>query len=78
MCDIRLNPSGQWATAGTYRMLRSQQLADYVDPRFALVAQGRWHWVVSPPERAGDTGRLFDVQAVVLAAGRRTADDAQA
>ncbi len=66
LCYIKLMPDGQWETEGTYRLLRSKELADYLDRRFAPIAQGRWHWIVSPPEKPGDVGRLFDVQAVVL------------
>mgnify|MGYP002621737694 CR=1 FL=1 len=68
MCDIRLNKAGQWASAGTYRMLRTQDLTDYLDKRFTIVAGNRWHWVARPPQEPGDTGRLFDVQALVLRA----------
>jgi SAM-dependent methyltransferase len=67
---ITWHPGGQWQTEGTYRMLRSQDLADYLDARFAVEARDRWEWVVPPPQHAGLPGRLFDVQAVVLRAGR--------
>lgn len=67
---IRLHPSGQWQTEGTYRMLRTQDLSDYLDARFAIEARDRWHWVVWPRQETGLSGRLFDVQAVVLRAGR--------
>lgn len=66
MCYIKLAADGMWETEGTYRMLRTQDITDYLDRRFATIAQGRWHWVVSPPEKPEDVGRLFDVQAVVL------------
>ncbi len=66
LCYIKLTPDGKWETEGTYRLLRSKELGDYLDRRFAVIAQGRWHWIVSPPEKPGDEGRLFDVQAVVL------------
>lgn len=71
MCFVKTHESGQWQTEGTYRMLRTTDLADYVDARFVIVARERWEWIVWPPMAAGDTGRLFDVQAVVLRAGPR-------
>jgi hypothetical protein len=66
MCYIKRTAEGKWETAGTYRMLRSQSITDYLDGRFVAVARDRWNWVVSPPQAEGDVGRLFDVQAVVL------------
>jgi hypothetical protein len=66
MCYIKLTADGRWETQGTYRMLRTADLTDYIDRRFAIIAHGRWHWVVSPPEKPGEVGRLFDVQALVL------------
>ncbi len=66
MCYVKRTPEGKWETEGTYRLLRSQYITDYFDRRFVVVANGRWHWVVSPPQKPGDVGRLFDVQAVVL------------
>ena len=71
MCSIKLTADGRWETEGTYRMLRTQDLTDYVDRRFAIVAHGRWHWVASPPQQVGQVGRLFDVQAMVLKKWRR-------
>jgi hypothetical protein len=71
MCSIKLTADGRWETEGTYRMLRTQDLTDYADRRFAIVAHGRWHWVVSPPQDVGQVGRLFDVQALVLKKWRR-------
>lgn len=70
MCFLEAHPSGQWQTEGTYRMLRTTDLADYLDARFVILARERWEWIVWPPTAAGDTGRLFDVQAVVLRAAR--------
>jgi hypothetical protein len=68
MCYLRLASDGAWQTDGTYRMLRSVNLEDYVRGRFAIVDRGRWDWVVSPPQKPGDVGRLYDVQALVLQA----------
>ena len=68
MCYVRLAADGGWQTDGTYRMLRTTDLADYIRGRFAIVERGRWEWVVSPPQAPGDTGRLYDVQALVLQA----------
>jgi hypothetical protein len=71
MCFLQTHPSGQWQTEGTYRMLRTTDLADYLDARSNVIARERWEWIVWPPTAEGDTGRLFDVQAVVLRAGLR-------
>ena len=71
MCYVKLTADGSWETEGTFRMLRTQDISDYVDRRFAIIAHGRWQWVVSPPRHAGQVGRLFDVQAVVLRVWRR-------
>lgn len=65
-CYVKLTPDGMWETEGTFRMLRSQYITDYLDRRFVVKASGRWHWLVSPPQAPGDVGRLFDVQAMVL------------
>jgi hypothetical protein len=66
MCYIRLADGGRWQSEGTYRMLRTTDLADYLQGRFTIVERGRWEWVVWPPRKAGDVGRLYDVQALVL------------
>jgi hypothetical protein len=66
MCYLRLAPDGQWQSEGTYRMLRSKDLAEYVRGRFGIVGRERWEWIVSPPASAGDVGRMYDVQALVL------------
>ncbi len=67
MCYIELASSGQWQTAGTYRMLRSTELSDYLAGLFTIVERARWEWVVTPPAAVGQTGRLYDVQALLLA-----------
>lgn len=66
MCYVELSSEGDWLTEGTYRMTKSTNLLDYLDSRFHVEAKGRWNWVVNPPQKPGDKGRLFDVQAVVL------------
>lgn len=68
MCYVELTPAGTWRTEGTYRMLRSADLRDYVDRRLTIVERARWEWVVSPPTAVGQTGRLYDVQAIMLRA----------
>jgi hypothetical protein len=70
MCYVERTASGQWKSEGTYRMLRTTDLADYVDDRFTITKRGRWEWVVSPPAEVGQVGRLFDVQALVLGGKR--------
>jgi hypothetical protein len=66
VCFLQLAPDGRWKTRGTYRMLRTKDLADYVSGRFEIVGRNRWEWVVNAPQTSSDTGRLFDVQALVL------------
>jgi hypothetical protein len=66
VCFLQLAPDGRWQTRGTYRMLRTKELADYVRERFEIVGRNRWEWVVNAPQSSSDTGRLFDVQALVL------------
>ncbi len=68
MCFIELAPDGRWQTEGTWRMLESKDLGAQVPDRLAIVEEGRWEWVVWPPQKPGDRGRLFDVQALVLSA----------
>ncbi|MGD9720628.1 MAG: hypothetical protein AB7O59_16505 [Pirellulales bacterium] len=70
MCYVQLAPDGSWQTPGTYRMLRTIDLADYVQGHFQVVERGRWEWVVAPPKVPGETGRLYDVQALVLRRAR--------
>lgn len=66
MCYVQLTPGGQWQTEGTYRMLRTKDLADYVRQRFTILERQRWEWIVAPPTSAGEVGRMYDVQALVL------------
>jgi len=66
MCYITLVADGQWETPGTYRLLRTKDLTDYTDRRFARMGHGRWQWIVAQPTEIGETGQLFDVQALVL------------
>lgn len=61
-----LEPAGpqHWSTEGTLRMLRTANLADYLDQRFTVERSDRWPWVIEaePPARS----RLFDVQGLIL------------
>lgn len=66
MCYVRGTSAGKWETEGTYRMLRTRYITDYLDQRFVSVGRERWDWVVSPPQQSGDVGRVYDVQGVVL------------
>lgn len=66
MCYITLMTDGQWETPGTYRLLRTADLTDYTDRRFARMGHGRWQWIVAQPTEIGKTGQLFDVQSLVL------------
>jgi hypothetical protein len=66
VCFLQLAPDGRWQTPGTYRMTRTTDLADYVAARFEVIGRARWEWVVDAPQTATDSGRLFDVQALVL------------
>lgn len=76
VCFLQLAPDGQWQTPGTYRMLRTKDLADYVRGQFDVVGRARWEWVVDAPQSASDVGRLFDVQALVLRRSAGTAGSA--
>ncbi len=66
MCFVQQTADGNWQTPGIYRMLRTTDLADYV-PQFTIVDRQRWEWIVDTPRKPGDTGRMYDVQALVLA-----------
>ena len=66
MCYVTRAADGNWTTPGTYRMLRTKDLADYIGDKLAVVERDRWEWVVNAPTKTGDVGRLFDVQALVL------------
>jgi hypothetical protein len=66
MCFIEPTSDGQWQTDGTLRMLRTKDLRDYLDRRFVIEAADRWHWVFWPATE-GEKGRLYDVQALIVA-----------
>ena len=66
MCFIELAPNGQWQTEGTWRMLESKDLRTYVPAQLTVIAEARWEWIVWPPQKPGDRGRLFEVQGLVL------------
>jgi hypothetical protein len=66
MCFVRASDQGDWTTPGTWRMTKTQRLDDYLDGRFIVHARRRWNWVVNRPISAGDEGRLYDVQAMIL------------
>jgi len=66
VCFVQGTEQGDWSTAGTFRMTRTRDLADYLDARFRIEARGGWTWVISPPTKPGETGRAFDVQGLVL------------
>jgi hypothetical protein len=66
VCFIELTAAGQWQTEGKYRMLAVTDLAEYFNQQFAVIERDRWEWIVRPPQQAGDTGRLFEVQALAL------------
>jgi hypothetical protein len=69
-CLTELAADGAWSTAGTYRMTKSLDLADYIDHRFEIERRGRWTWVAALPQSTRP-GKLFDVQSLVL----KTASD---
>jgi hypothetical protein len=66
MCYVKGTPEAKWETEGTYRMLRTRYITDYLDQRFVSVGRERWDWVVNPPHQPGEVGRVYDVQGVVL------------
>jgi len=63
---VELLADGGWSSAGNWRLLKSQKLTDYFDARFRVETRARWPWVVRPPQKPGDQGRLFEVHAAVL------------
>jgi hypothetical protein len=65
---LEVGENNGWQSEGNYRLLKSGQLADYLDNRFTIESQRQWHWVFKPPKKPGDRGRLFDVQAMILSA----------
>jgi len=65
VCLTELAPDGAWQTAGSYRMTKSLDLADYVDARYKIEERGRWSWVQAVPQ-PGQSGKLFEVQALTL------------
>ncbi len=66
---LHLAPDGHWMTEGLYRMTRTPLLSDYLDGRFRVEDRGAWPWIEGTPGAAGQPGRLFNVQALVLAVG---------
>ncbi len=66
MCFIEPDGPDHWSTEGTLRMTRTTNLADYLDPRFTIEKFDRWNWVADPPQAAGQRGRLFDVQGLIM------------
>ena len=56
MCYVTLAADGGWTSPGTYRMLRTKDLADYVRGKFTVVERDRWEWVVNAPAKTGDVG----------------------
>jgi hypothetical protein len=56
---IRASAQGGWLTDGTYGMTRTTRLADYLDHRFQVHAQGSWYWIVDRPYQPGEVGKLF-------------------
>ena len=53
-------------TEGYFSMLKSRELKDYVDDTMTVERSGNWHWVVNQPINAGDAGRLYGVQGLLL------------
>jgi SAM-dependent methyltransferase len=62
-------PDGHWMTEGLFRMTRTPLLSDYLDGRFRVEDRGGWHWIEEPSGAPGQPGKLFNVQALVLAVG---------
>jgi hypothetical protein len=65
MCFVTTTPAGKWQTEGSWRMLRTTRLADYLNGRFTVVESGRWDWVVGPLSSGDQRSRWYDVQAIV-------------
>ena len=66
LCNVHLTSSGRWKTGNTYRMLRSAKLEDVLDDRLTVVERARWEWVGTPPSATKLTGRVYEVQALLL------------
>ena len=66
LCNVHLTPWGRWTTGKAYRMLRSAKLEDLLDDRFTVVERAQWDWVGTPPSATKLTGRVYDVQALLL------------
>lgn len=64
VCFIEPAGPAHWSTEGTLRMLRTINLADYLDQRFTVERSDRWPWLIEtqPPGRS----RLFDVQGLIV------------
>jgi hypothetical protein len=66
LCHVHLTPLGRWKTGRTYRMLRPANLEGILDARFTVVERARWEWVGVPPSATRQTGRVYDVQGLIL------------
>jgi hypothetical protein len=66
LCHVHLTRIGRWKTGQTYRMLPSANLEDILDARFRVVERARWEWVGAQPSEKRHTGRVYDVQALLL------------
>jgi hypothetical protein len=69
LCNVHLTASGRWKTGKTYRTVRSAKLEDVLDDRFRVVEQTRWEWVGTAPTATRSTGRVYEVQALLLRTG---------
>jgi hypothetical protein len=68
LCNVHLTSSGRWKTGRTYRTVRSARLEDVLDDRLKVVERARWEWVGTPPGASTLTGRVYEVQALLLTA----------
>jgi hypothetical protein len=68
LCNVHLTAAGRWKTGKTYRTVRSARLEDVLDDRLTVVEQARWEWVGTAPSATRSTGRVYEVQALLLTA----------
>ena len=66
LCHVHLTALVRWKTGQSSRVLRSAHLEDFLDDRFTIVEQARWEWVRAPPSEQRKTGRVYDVQVLLL------------
>jgi hypothetical protein len=65
-CFLYTTRDGRRVTDGFYRMTRTFDLTDYLNPNFCVEQQARWHWEVPGVGESHRVAKLFKVQGMVL------------